>query len=288
MTMKTRWLATGVALILCGGMMLAQTQPAQPAQPAQNGPKPKSQKEVAALMAVQNATTADARLKAIDDLLTNFADTEYKSIVLDMAVETAQQKNDLTQTTIWANRALQNNPKDYVAKLALAEGIANSTREFDLDKDEKLNKAEKYANDAIVDLKDAPKIQPNLTDEQWSSAKRDMGAQAHVALALVASVRKKYDVAASEFKAAVDTEATPNPGVIVRMGDAYEKAGKYDDAIAAFDKAIAEPTTSAQVKQVAQNLKSDAEKKKSGGAPASGATPQTTTPPAAPAPAKQP
>jgi len=47
--------------------------------------KPKSQKEVEGLMAIQNAATADAKMKATDDFLTKFADTEFKSIVLEIA-----------------------------------------------------------------------------------------------------------------------------------------------------------------------------------------------------------
>ena len=55
----TKKIAGILALAACSmGMLLAQKQP-----------KPKSQKEVDALMAIQNATTPQARLAAIDNLL---------------------------------------------------------------------------------------------------------------------------------------------------------------------------------------------------------------------------
>jgi len=96
-------------------------------------PKPKSKDEYDALMAIQNATTADARLAAIDNLLTKFADTEFKSQVLLMAAATAQQKNDYEKMTIYAERTIEADPQNFQAMLMLAAGIAQHTREFDLD-----------------------------------------------------------------------------------------------------------------------------------------------------------
>jgi len=52
---------------------------------------------------------------------------------------------------------VQADPKQYAALLMLARGIGQRTREFDLDREEKLTRAEKYAKDALDILKDAPK-----------------------------------------------------------------------------------------------------------------------------------
>ena len=74
---------------------------------------------------------------------------------------------------------------------------------------------------------------------------------------------------------ALNVGSTPDSTTTVRLGDAYLQAGKLDEAIAAFDKAIAMPDAPAQVKQVATARKAEAMKKKGGGA-------ATTTPPATP------
>ena len=61
---------------------------------AQQAPKPKSQKEVDALQKVQAAAQAgnyDGEIQAINYVLENFADTEYKSMLLNMAVDAAQR-----------------------------------------------------------------------------------------------------------------------------------------------------------------------------------------------------
>ena len=136
-----------------------------PAFSQQSGPKPKSQKEADALNAIQQATDADTKLKLIDDLLAKYSDTEYKPILLDIAVETARQKNDAALVSVWGDRALQVNTKDYIAMLAIAETTAMSIKEYDLNLKDEVTRVDKNANGVMAAVKDAPKPQ-QLTDEQ--------------------------------------------------------------------------------------------------------------------------
>jgi tetratricopeptide (TPR) repeat protein len=85
-----------------------------------------------------------------------------------------------------------------------------------------------------------------------TATKKDYVAQAHEAFALAAVLRKKYDVAIAEFKEAVDGAATPDPATMVRLGQAYNQAHKYDDAIAILDKVMAGADVHPQIKQFAQ------------------------------------
>ncbi len=255
----TRYSKTALALAL--GVALAV-----PCAWAQKAPQPKSNKEIQALQAVQNAKTPDEQLKAIDSVLENFADTEYKTMLLQMGMQVAENKGDYAATVTYAERLLDADPKNIFALTTLAIQTAMHTREFDLDKDEKLAKVDKYANDALNYAKDAPKIRPDLTDEQWTKIKADIMAQDHDALGRAALLRKKYDVAVNEFQTAMSTAATPDPTYNVRLGEAYLQSGKFDDAAAQFDKAIAMPDTPAQVKQIATQRKADALRMKAAGA----------------------
>jgi tetratricopeptide (TPR) repeat protein len=229
--------------------------------------KPKSKSESEALQAVQSAATADDRLKAIDNVLTKFADTEYKGVLLTMALQTAQQKGDFAQTTFYAEQILEGDPKNAIAQVTVAFETARRTREFDLDKDEKLAKAEKYADQALANAPGMPKPQSNVTDADWDGRKKDVISQAHEAKGMIATLRKKRDVAIEEYKAASEVSSTPDPATFVRLGQAYMDGGRYDDAIANFDKAIAMPTAVAVVKQVAEQKKAEAVKKKAAAAP---------------------
>ncbi len=212
--------------------------------------KPKSQKEVDALMAIQNATDADGRIAAIEALLTKFADTEFKVVVLEMASETARMKGDAEQTIIYCERTIEADPNNLAGLSMLAKVIAEKTREFDLDKEEKLTRAEGYAKKVITLAPNAKKANSMLTDEQWTARAKDLASQAHEALGAAALVRKKYDASIAEYKLAIDSAATPDPTTMIRLGMAYNQAQKYDEAIAVLDKAIAS-SDNAQVKQVA-------------------------------------
>lgn len=260
--MKKRVFFQTILGLLCAALLFAQTPAKQP--------QVKSQKEGEAVMAIFNAADPDARIAAVEALLTKYADTEFKAIALQVAAASAQQKNDFEKMVIYAERTLEADPKNYSAMLMLASGIAQRTREFDLDREEKLGRSEKYAKSAQEALKTAAKPRPDLPDDQWEGAKKDYEAQAHEALGLIAMVRKKYDVAITEFKAAVEVTPQPDPATMVRLGSVYNLTGKPDDAIAILDKALAMPEIHPQVKQFAQAEKNRAVQAKTTAAKPSG------------------
>jgi len=228
--------------------------------PAQQNPP--SPDEVKALQAIVNATTVDARVAASDTFVKSFPKSEYRSFALTMAAEAYEMGGNVTKAIIYYQQALEANPKDYNAMLMLAAETARTTREFDLDKEEKLAKAEKYANDGMALIPSATKPNPQLTEEQWNNLKKDDTARGHEALGLIALARKKYDVAAGEFKTATETAADPQPATFVRMGGALTDSGKPDQAIATFDKVLAMPNVPDQIKSIAQSEKARAEKAK--------------------------
>lgn len=280
--MKRYVLAVTAALAMTS-FAFAQQQPAQQQagqQPAQQaGPKVKSQKELDALKKVQAATTAPERLQAIEDVLQNFTDTEYKHILLDMAVQTAQQARDPAKVEVYAERALKEDPKDATAQLAIASTTLAGTKEFDLDKEQKLVKAEKYSNAALESLKTETAPNPQMTDAQWQEAKKQMAAEAYASLGAAAALRKKYDVALTNYKTAADQD--PDPVILVRLANAYNEAKQPENAITTCDRILAMNDAPAQVKQIAQSEKAKAEKAKSGGAPTSSAPSAGAPPPPA-------
>lgn len=228
----------------------------------QKQPQPKSQKEVEALQAMFNATSPDARITAAESLLSKFADTEFKPIALYFMTVSAEEKGDFEKVIVYGERTLEVDPKNYATMLILSRNIAQKTREFDLDKEEKLAKSEKYAKDAMAALTTAPKPRPDLPDDQWAAAKKDFEAQAHESLGMSAMVRKKYDVAIKEFQTAMSTAAQPDPTTKVRLASAYTQSGKPDDAIKALDEVMADPQLNPALRQAAQNEKMKAAKAK--------------------------
>ncbi|MGA2185659.1 MAG: tetratricopeptide repeat protein [Bryobacteraceae bacterium] len=255
----------------------------------QNAPRPKSQKELDGLKAIDASPSIDVKLQKIDDFLAAFADSDYRLILLDTAVGMTADKNDYPLAMAWGQRDLDVNPNSYIAMLSLATVTAANTKEFDLDKDQKLAQADKWANGALDALKTAPRPF-HIPEEKWPDAKKFYQSSCHQALGLIAMARKKFDAAAAEFQTAFDI--LPEANYMVRVGDANVKAGKYDNAIAAFNKVLAMPGLTPVVKQITENKKRDALRRKGVAAPVAPAPPAPAAvpppPPAAAPPADTP
>jgi len=251
--------------------------------------KIKSEKEKQAILAVQLATAPDDRIKAIENVLTNFADTEFKVALLQMAMQAELQKDDYAQTVFYGQRLLVADPNNTFALINLASETARHTRENDLDKDENLAKVEKWAKDGIEAAKVMPKSRADVPDADWDAFKKDMEAQGYVALGMADLVRKNLDSAAANYRKSLTTGPTPNPATFVRLAQVYMAAGKLDDATFTLDKAINTPNVPDQIKTIAQNVKNDIAKRKAAAAPKPAASPAAPAPaaPAAPPAAGQ-
>jgi tetratricopeptide (TPR) repeat protein len=246
--------------------------------------KVKSEKEKQAILAVQVASTPDERIQAIEKVLTDFADTEFKVQLLTMAVQSEQQKDDFERTVFYADRLLKADPNNAFALVTLASETARHTRENDLDKDEKLTKVDKWAKDAIEAAKVMPKIRADVSDADWDGFKKDMEAQAYVALGMADTVRKNYDGAAANYRKSLEmTAPAQNPATLVRLAQVYLNSGKLDNAAYTLDKAISTPNVPEQIKSIAESMKTDVARRKAAAAPKPAATGTPATP-AAPAP----
>lgn len=237
--MRTRFWACAAGCILLATSLMAQQ-------------KKISKKEAAAFTAIQQAQTPDDRIAAADKFVTSFADSDLRSTALDIAAHAAQQKGNTPQAVSLAQSALDIDAKDYDAMLLISGELARGTHENDLDKEEKLAKAEKLANDAVAAIGTSQKpFWASATEDQWNALKKDFVSQAHEDLGLVATARKKFDVAVTEFKEAVDGAAQPDPATMVRLAAAYDQSGKPDDGIATLDKVLAMPNLNPVIKQFA-------------------------------------
>jgi len=254
-----------VTLVLAAFVALALAQQAQPkAQQAKGGSK-MTKKEADAINKVINAKTPDEKIAAVEELITNFADTEQKTWAFQQAAAASEEKKDVAKAIFYAERALETDPKYIESLITVARQTAVSTRENDLDRDDKLAKADKDAKQALELIPAETKpANVKVTDAQWEAFKKDEVAQAHVALGLSAMVRKKYDDASKEFQTAVDNEPMPDPTHMIRLANAYNEAGKSDDALNVCNKLLAMADLNPQYKKFAQQEKDRAEKAKSG------------------------
>ncbi len=207
------------------------------AQQAQ--PQPKSQEEVDAIMAVQGAQDPTARIAAAEKLLKDFKDTEFKEFANYMMMLSYQQLNDFENMLIFGDETLKHNEDNVGVLLQLSFAIPTRTREFDLDKEEKLSKAEDYAKRAITLIPNLPKMDPNLPDEEWLATKKDFMSQANESLGLIAFKRENFDGAVESLTKAIELAEAPTGSTLYHLANAYHRGGDATKALEAVNKSIA-------------------------------------------------
>jgi len=233
--------------------------PSAPAgQPA--GPQLKSAAESQAVNELIKAQgNPDATIQASEKLLANFPASAFKESALLAEAEAYRSKSNPDKAQLYAERALAANPRSFQATLLLGELLAVNTRDVDIDKEYKLLKAEQLLMGTIDNLKTAAKPSAQLSEQQWEDSRKWITAEAHNDLGMVALLRKRYDVAISEFKIAAAGD--PQPAYLVRLASAYQMSGKNGEAVAICDRLLADPQLHPQIKAVAVSIKNAATKK---------------------------
>jgi tetratricopeptide (TPR) repeat protein len=258
--MKKRAFEVIAALACAAAFLVAQTQKAPPTAGA---PQPKSAKEADAIKKIVNAKTPDEKIAAVESLITNFADTSFKSVALYEAAEASDQKQDYPKAVSYGELSIEADPKGgdaMNAMLLVAGELAQHTQKYDLDREDKLGKAEKYVNQALEMLPTITKpAGSKVSDSDFAAFRKDKTAEAHRDLGLIATARQKWDVAAAEFKLAVDDASAPDSVVMVRLGNAYNENKQFADAQAILKKVLAMPNLNPNVKAFADQEEKRAE-----------------------------
>ena len=219
------------------------------------GPGTKTKEEQQAVQAVLAAQMPDELMKAVDDLITKFPSTDFKSFALERAGEAALAEEGRHQGDFLWRTGPRGRPDElFDADNLLGNVLAATVHDKDLDKNEKLAKAEKYAHDSLTAL-DGPK--PWMyTDAQWPKVKAGATSQAYQALGNAALAKKQTDEAIADFQKGID--AMPDPLLMIRAGRALLLAKKPDDAIVWFDKVINSSDAPEDYKNIAKNDKARA------------------------------
>jgi tetratricopeptide (TPR) repeat protein len=224
---------------------------------AAKGPKPKSNAENDAIVAMGKAQDPDGQIKAADDLLTTYPDTDYKAVALLVEAQAYNQKRDYPKAIVTGEKSLEADPNNYATLLLLADIYARTSKPTDLDLNDKVAKVDKYAKEALALLEKAEKPKADLPDADWAQIKTSEEAQAYMSLGLSAVLRKKFDEAKTDFDKSVTMY--PDPLVMLYIERAYSTAKQYDDAIAWADKAASAQGVPDNIKGIAANDKARAQ-----------------------------
>jgi tetratricopeptide (TPR) repeat protein len=220
---------------------------------APKGPHPKSNAENNAVLAMFKTPDPDGQIKAAEDLLKTYPDTDYKPQAWLVEAQAYNDKRDYPKAKSFGEQSLDADPTSFTTLLLLADVYSRSAKSTDLDLNDSLAKVDKYAKQALTLLATARKPKEDLPDEDWEAAKKGQESSAWLSLGFAAVLSKKFDDAKTDFQKGIDL--SPNPLEMLYIERAYGDAKRYDDAIAWSDKAASAPNVPANLKQIAGNDK---------------------------------
>lgn len=281
----------------------SSTQPPQTATP---GPAPgaqaapaagshrvlqaKSQEEMKAYQdafAVSDPAAAEA---AADAFSAKYPSSELRVSLYMRVMNLFGQANNTEKVIATGRQAIAADPTNPVPLVQVASALAESTRDTDLDREQRLAEAAKDAQAAIDNLDTGLLVPPNADPARVEAAKHSILTMAYDTLGMVNLNRNDYAAAATNLQKAID-ESSGNPeGVLyLRLSVAQDKLQQLPQALDSANKAVqysqAGSTAMALAKQQQERLQklisAGSSEPKPGANP--GPTPSPTAAPPAPA-----
>jgi tetratricopeptide (TPR) repeat protein len=267
-----------------------ESQQAKPAAPTAQPPAPtvqdrrpmpaaKTQEEFKAYQeAATKPTTAEAEVAA-DAFATQYPNSDLKLLLYRKAMFDYQGANNGEKTLAMSKKVLALDPDSPEALVMTAVITAQSTRETDLDRDERLNQASANANKALQTVDTDMLIPANLPAERVQAAKNSLRSMAYDALGTVAMLKKDDATAEANFRKSAELNPQPDPVTWLRLSIALDHQGKFPQALDAANKAVQYSADSPQANSLAKMERDRLQKLvNAGGTAAPAASPAPTSP----------
>jgi tetratricopeptide (TPR) repeat protein len=269
-----------------GNVPTKEGQPAAktPPQMGANGkpmPQAKSQDEFKAYQDAASKTTPADVEAAADAFATKFPQSELRVLLYRKAMYDYQNANNADKTVVMAKKIIALDPNNPEALVTFATVTAQSTRETDLDRDERLNEAAADATKALETIETDLLIPANAPPERVQAYKQSMRAMAYDALGTVAMVKKDYPTAETNLRKSAELNAQPDPVTWLRLSVALDQQKKYPQALEAANKAVQYSADAPQANNLAKMERDRLQKLI---APGGATTPASSPAPNSPAP----
>lgn len=221
----------------------AQGQQAGATQPAPAGShrvlQAKSQEE---LKAYQDAfaKTDPAQLEAAaDDFAAKYPSSELRATLYIRAMNLFAQSNNTDKVIECGRKAIAADPTNPVPLVQVASALAESTRDTDLDREQRLAEASKDAHAAIDNIDTGLLIPQNAEPAKVEAAKHSILTMAYDTLGMVDLNKSDYASAEKNLqKAIAESSASPEAVLYLRLSVAQDKLKQYPQALDSANKAV--------------------------------------------------
>jgi len=258
---------------------------AQPPAPAgQNGrpmPAAKTQEEFKAYQEATAKPSAAEVEAAAAAFATQYPQSDLKLLVYRKAMYDYQNINNGEKTVAMARKMLALDGNSPEALVTFATVTAQTTRETDLDREERLNEAAADASKALQTINTDLLIPADAAKDRVEAFKNSLRAMAYDALGTVAMVKKDYPTAETNLSKSAELNAMPDPVTYLRLSVALDQQKKYPQALDAANKAVQYSADSPQANNLAKQERDRLQKLVNAGGTATPSSPAPATPPAA-------
>jgi tetratricopeptide (TPR) repeat protein len=258
---------------------------AQPPAPAgQNGrpmPAAKTQEEFKAYQEATAKPSAAEVEAAAAAFATQYPQSDLKLLVYRKAMYDYQNINNGEKTVAMARKMLALDGNSPEALVTFATVTAQTTRETDLDREERLNEAAADASKALQTINTDLLIPADAAKDRVEAFKNSLRAMAYDALGTVAMVKRDYPTAETNLSKSAELNAMPDPVTYLRLSVALDQQKKYSQALDAANKAVQYSADSPQANNLAKQERDRLQKLVNAGGTATPSSPAPATPPAA-------
>ncbi len=231
------------------GQSAGQSTTAGAAQAAPAGKRPpqaKTQAEfdaykaAAALAEPPDGKPADAAAaeKAANDFATKFPDSELKALLYKSVMHAYQSANNGDKMMEMAQKLLTYDPDDPESLLAVAQVIAERTKDSDLDKEQKLAESRKDAQHALetVDT-DIPTV--GQAPDRIEAYKAFLRSEAYEIIGTLDYNKQAWADAETNLRKSIDAYPQSVDSVaVLRLSLALDQENKYPEALKYANQAV--------------------------------------------------
>ena len=232
------------------------------------------------------ALTDPAKLEAAaNEFSAKYPNSQLRGSLYVRAMNLYAQSNNTDKVIDTGRQAIAADPTNPIPLVQVASALAESTRETDLDREQRLAEAAKDAHAAIDNIDTGLVLPANADPARVEGAKRSILTMAYDTLGMVDLSKKDYNSAVTNLqKAIAQSSGNPEAVLYLRLSVAQDNLKQYPQALDSAKKAVQYAKDGSQAQNLAKMQQARLEKLMGAPSPAGG----TAQPSTAPTPGAQP
>jgi tetratricopeptide (TPR) repeat protein len=239
----------------------------------------KSQDEMKAYQDAMSKTDPAQMEAAANAFAAKYPTSDLKAAIYIRTMNAYGQANNSEKVIEMGRKAIAADPTNPVPLVQVGSALVEGTHDTDMDRDQRLAEAAKYAQSAIDNI-NALMAPPDAPADRVAAVKASIITMAYDSLGMVALDKKDYAGAEQQFMKAVDaSKAQPEAVVYLRLSVAQDQLKKYPQALDSATKAAQYAPAGSPAQNLAKQQQARLQKLMAGGTPA-----PSSPAPASPAP----